>query len=255
MKPPAKVSPAPVGSKTSVERERGAREDVLAVEEQRAVLAALDDHPSSGPSRRIARAALTMLCSPASWRASASLMKSRSTRASVFFERRRAALDPEVHRVHRDQARRPAPGRAPGAAARGRCCRGTRSFGVAVRRPGAWAGSSAKTLSWVSSVCASLSSKRVAPFQRKVLPGTRSTPARSTPRARRNATCSSGKSSPTTATIAPGRRTTRRRRRTWRSRRGRRPRRRRASPRSRARPNRRRAGTWRPALRPKREQK
>ena len=37
-----------------------------------------------GPSRRIACAALTTLCSPASCRASASLTKTMSTRFSVF---------------------------------------------------------------------------------------------------------------------------------------------------------------------------
>ena len=90
-----------------------AGEDLVAGEEERAVLARASPPRRGGRRTRMARAALTMLCSPASWRASASLTKSRSTRRSVLEQALPLRGDPEVHGVGRPRSAARAPGRAP----------------------------------------------------------------------------------------------------------------------------------------------
>ena len=136
-----------------------------------------------GPRCRISVAARRMLCMPESWRASSSLITSVSMRFSIAASALRLALDPEVHRVGDDEARRSdllehvelergvdvaeqderaCRGRPPGASARRREHVELRVERRAVRR----------------------GPRRSGPAQRNVLPAARSTPSVSMPRAR-----------------------------------------------------------------------
>ena len=82
MNPPAKLSPAPVGSKTAGSGYADAAK-TSSPEKKSAPYSPRFTTTARGPNERIRRAAFTTLCSSASWRASASFTKRRSTRFSV----------------------------------------------------------------------------------------------------------------------------------------------------------------------------
>ncbi len=83
MNPPAKLSPAPVGSKRAASGYADAAK-TWSPEKKSAPYSPRFTTSARGPYVRMRRAALTTLCSSASWRASASLTNSMSTRRSVF---------------------------------------------------------------------------------------------------------------------------------------------------------------------------
>ncbi len=82
MNPPAKLSPAPVGSKTEASGTAD-EANTSPPEKKSAPYSPRFTTTARGPIDWMAAAALTMLCSPASWRASASLTKTMSTRFRV----------------------------------------------------------------------------------------------------------------------------------------------------------------------------
>ena len=104
-----------------------------------------------GPMARIARAALTRLCSPGELARLLVVDDEQVDRASTFAQRGALAVDPEVHRVQRHEARASCTCSSTSSCSAGGCCRGRRT-----RRRGSASGSlgwkSAKTLSCVSSV-------------------------------------------------------------------------------------------------------
>ena len=133
---------------------------------------------------------------PESWRASSSLMTSRSIALEHLGERRRLAARSRSSscRRRRAWAAAPARGRRPGAS--GGCCRAGRR-GSRGSAAGIFGEKSANTLSCVSSVVAAREVGRVAavPAERPARRRARR-PAVSTPRARSSPRCASGKSAP-----------------------------------------------------------
>ncbi len=94
MKPPAKVSPAPVGSKTVSSGYAGAKKNCPSERSSEPYSPRLIT-TVRGPMPVMARAALTRFGSPASIRASASLMSRTSTRSRT---RRRSARLPSIQK-------------------------------------------------------------------------------------------------------------------------------------------------------------
>ena len=105
MKPPAKLSPAPVGSNTDGERARRGGEDLVAGEEQRAVLAALHDHGARAEAEDLPRRLHDVVL--AGELARLGVVHEEQVHALQRLEQALALRgDPEVHRVARDEARR-----------------------------------------------------------------------------------------------------------------------------------------------------
>ena len=109
----------------ALERERGEREEAVAGDQRRPVLALLRDDRGPRSPARTSRAALSRFGLPVSWRSSASLSIRQSTVADRLHERLAGDVDPEVHRVERGKARARALGADGSAAGRAGCSPGT----------------------------------------------------------------------------------------------------------------------------------
>ena len=180
MNPPAKQSPAPVGSITSSSGNAGSAKKPSSVSIAAPYSPCLAT-TTLGPHSWTWRAARIRFGSRVSCRSSESLSITQSTSPIVSISESRARLDPQVHRVERGEPRRGALLRGPRAGDRAGCWPGT-----GPRRRARPRTASARTRRTRSAACRAWSrsfrSQPYSPRQKKVLPpSTRSMSCVSTP--------------------------------------------------------------------------